>query len=217
MSAHDLHAALDRLSEQHYYAEEWEFQAAARAWYETLEPADRDRFPQVLWERVERDPSVTNASLCVVFPLPELEGPLAAALSRQPSTSHLTRSLIAALQWQRGPSAFRAVERFVDSAQEMEALLALVRIHPGQAVPFMRRAVMEDRLIETCLHAMAQVRATSGLAAVVDHLRAVCAGGGARVFRRVRAMFTIKSAENSPFPPDEIRHILDALQPGGQA
>ncbi len=217
MSGNDLDEALDRLSERHYYAEEWEFQAAARAWYEDLDPSARARFPQVLWGRVERDPSVTNASLCVVFPFPELEAPLAAALSRQPVTSHLTRSLIAALQWQRGTAAFRAVERFVDSAQEMEALLALVRIQPGRAVPFMRRAVMEDRLIETCLHAVAQLRATTGLPAVVEHLQAVCAGGDARLLRRVRAMFTIKTAENSPFPPDEIQHILNALHPGGHA
>lgn len=217
MSGSDLHEALDRLSERHYYAEEWEFQAAARAWYDTLNPADRARFPEVLWARVERAPSVTNASLCVVFPFPELEEPLAAALSRQPVTSHLTRSLIAALQWQRGSAAFHAVERFIDSAQEMEALLALVRIRPEWAVPFIRRAVMEDRLIETALHALAQLRGTSGLEAVVAHLKDVCAGGGARIHPRIRAMFSIKTAENSPFPPDEIQHILNALQPGGRA
>lgn len=217
MSGNDLDEALDRLSERHYYAEEWEFQAAARAWYEDLDPSARARFPQVLWERVERDPSVTNASLCVVFPFPELEAPLAAALSRQPSTSHLTRSLIAALQWQRGDAAFRAVERFIDSAQEMEALLALVRIHPGRAVPYMRRALMEDRLVETCLHALAQLRAADGMAAAVGHLKAVGAGEGERLARRVRAMFAIKTVENSPFSPDEIQHMLTALHPGGMS
>ena len=217
MSGNDLHEALDRLSESHYYAEEWEFQAAARAWNDALDPAAQALFPQVLWQRVERDPSVTNASLCVVFPFPELEIPLAAALSRQPETSHLTRSLIAALQWQRGDAAFRAVERFIDSAQEMEALLALVRIHPDRAVPYMRRAVMEDRLIETCLHALAQLRATSGMEAAVGHLKSVCVGEGARLLRRVRAMFAIKTVENSPFSPDEIRHMLGALHPGGMS
>jgi hypothetical protein len=207
----DPDAQLEALLARHYYSEEWELQAAFLAWLEEMSPTARQAAETAFTRRVTGDPgSMENTSLAAALPLPALAEPLAAALDAQPEPSQLTRSLLCALSRQSGSTrAFAAVERWVDSSQEMEALRALAAIDFARARGQLRQAMLRDELLETCLHLFADRARRDGLPALLADLDAIAGSPPEWIRPRLEILCRrIKPPDAMPLPPDACAAIL---------
>lgn len=208
----DFDTRLDAIVECNYYSEEWELQAAVRAWIDHLDPVEQASFARAFLRRLTADPSMVNISLASVLPYPGVDEPLAAELARQPEPNQHTRALIAALRSCQGSdTAFRAVERFVDSSQEMEALRALAAIDFARTRPHFRQALSRDDLLECCLHLFADRRREHGIDTLSADLRAIAGAPPDWIVPRLDLLLhRIKTEAAHPLPPQD-RATLSAL------
>lgn len=208
----DFDTRLDAIVEANYYSEEWELQAAVRAWVDRLAPEEQAAFARAFLRRVSADPSMVNISLAGVLPYPGVDEPLAAELARQPEPNQHTRALIAALRSFPGSDpAFRAVERFVDSSQEMEALRALAAIDFPRTRPHLRQALQRDDLLECCLHLFADRRRAHGIDTLAADLRAIAGTPPDWIAPQLDILLhRIKTEAAHPLSPED-RATLSAL------
>jgi hypothetical protein len=208
----DFVTRLDAIVGANHRREERELQAAVRAWVDRLDPVEQAAFARVFLRRLAADPSRVNLSLAAVLPYPGAEEPLAAELARQPEPSPHTRALIAALRAFPGSdTAFRAVERFVDSDQEREALRALAAIDFLRARPHIRQALSRDDLLECCLHLFADRRRAHGIDILAADLRAIAGSPPDWIVPRLDILLhRIKTEAAHPLSPED-RATLSAL------
>ena len=153
---------------------------------------------------------MVNLSLAAVLPLSGMDEALAEELDRQSEPNQHTRSLLSALRAQKGSArAFQAVERFVDSSQEMEALRALAAIDFPSARAHLRQALGRDDLLETCLHLFAERARRDGLPALLEDLRAIAGASPSWIRPRLDIMLTrLKTPETQPLLPAECAALL---------
>lgn len=170
-SRDELEQALSQLVESHYYSEDFELISAARAFQGQLSGAEQESLKELLAGRLREEGSMVDIVLCSVIDAPGAGPILARRLDGESTPSQLTRALIAALACYRGDEVFRAVERFVDSDQEGEALAAIARIDFRRALPWMARALSRDHLLGPVLHILHTRSKEIGVAGLVDELR----------------------------------------------
>jgi len=202
---------LDELIERNYYSEEWELQSAVKLYYDALPEDDRPIFDRMFIQRIDDDPSVANISISTAFNLPEVGSIIAERLSRHQKTSQITRTMMYALRPYSDGECFAAVERFVDSEQEIEALRILGRMNFLRAIPHFRRALKRDQLLEVCLHIFQDRKRDVGLDQLIDELAMLIKGREGYYRRRLEAMFGIKKGDHAPFGEREVARIITEI------
>jgi len=205
---------LEALIQRHYYSEEFELHGALHAWIIELDDAQKAALDRVFSARLHRDASILNISLCHCFPLPGVERALVAEMERHQAPNHTTRALLAVLARYSSPESAVAVERFIDSSQEMEALRALAAIDFRRAVPHIQRAIRKDAMVETCLHILWEHRKRVGFETFLDDIRPLRGKDPQWMSRRFASIFTIKSQDKIPFPSEEQEHMLRFFRDG---
>ena len=202
---------LNELIQDHYYREDFELVSSLRAYQEGLSPAEREALQEVVLRRLFDEGSMVDILLCSVVEVPSAAPVLALKLDGESVPSQLTRALITALQGYHGEEAFRAVERFVDSDQEGEALAALARIDFVRALPYLARALECEHHLGPILHILQARARTVGLQALVLELQA----GAARLpvgFRAgLRRALDAKRDAYNPFSAVELNRLRQEL------
>lgn len=211
-SRDDIARDLQELVARHYYSEDFELLSAVRVYRDGLAPAERDDLGAVALDRLFREGSIVDVLVCSVLDLPSAAPVLAARLDREHAPSQMSRALIVALQGHSGDDAFRAVERFLDSEQEHEALQALARIDFRRAAPYLLRALHDDHRLDLCLHILHDRRKRVGLDALGRDLRALAGPHPAHFRARVARALHAKEGPFNPFSDDERRDLLAALR-----
>lgn len=207
-----MSVALSALVQSHYYSEDFELLSAVRAFAEALPPGEADELKAVILSRMAAEGSMVDILLCSVVDVPGAVPLLADRLDRETAPSQLTRALISALQRYPCDAAFRAVERFVDSDQEGEALAAIARIDFLRAVPYIVRSLDREYLHGPILHMLHERRKRVGLPALAVELAAVPSADLAALRRRLVKALDSKAAAFNPFPESERQRLRAVLE-----
>lgn len=210
-SEETLSKELDELIERNYYSEEWELRSAAQVYYDALDEPERAVFDRMFFDRIKADPSVSNVSISSSFRIPDLGPVLAAELNRHKKASYASRNLMYGLKPYRDDASFAAVERFVDSEQEIEALRLLGHMNFLRALPHIRRALKKDALLEICLHIFQDRKRDVGLETLIADMAMLIKGREGYYRRRLEAMFGIKKGAHAPFDEREVSRIITEI------
>jgi hypothetical protein len=210
-TAEEIGRALDEVLAAHYYSKESTLRWALGQFEESLAPGEKDLFRRLVLDRLRNEPSVMNAVLVSCCPSPESAPVLAAVLSDQPTTSVLTRVMINALEGSRDETAYRAVERFIDSEQESDALAALLTMDFARAAPRFRVALKQELLEAACLHMLSRRRAAVGLEQLIADLAEHVVGDSAYARKRVAAVLDCRDGNFNPFSKKEREAIKRGL------
>lgn len=210
-SREDIADDLERIITDHYYREDFELLSAVRAYRDALPLPERDELAAVVLQRLLREDSIVDVLLCAVVEVPSAAPLLAAKLDRESVPSQTTRALLMALQHYRGDAVFAAVERFVDSDQEHEALQALARVDFRRSAPYVVRALRRDAQLDLCLHILHDRLKAVGRAALAEDLRALAAHAGEGLGGRVERALRAKPAPFNPMAEEDIIFLLAAL------
>jgi hypothetical protein len=202
---------LERIIAAHYYGEDFELLSAVRAYRDSLPPPERDELGVVVLQRLLREDSIVEVLLCAVVEVPAAAPLLAAKLDRESAPSQTTRALLTALQQYRGDEVFAAVERFVDSDQEHEALQALARVDFRRSAPYLLRALRRDAQRDLCLHILHDRLKAVGREALAEDLRALAAHAGEDLGERVARALRAKPPPFNPMAEADIVFLLTVL------
>ena len=202
---------LSELIQAHSYSEDFELLSSVRAYQEGLSLAGRDELRAVVLRRLSGEGSMVDILLCSVVDVPSAGPILAGRLDQETVPSQLTRALMTALAACPGDASFRAVERFVDSDQEGEALAALARIDFSRALPYVARALDRAHFLGPVLHLLHARAKVVGVPALAEELRASTARLPAAFPDGIRRSLGAKSAAYNPFSEAERARLLDAL------
>ena len=202
---------MNALIERHYYSEDFELISSLRAFQASLVDAEKDHLKQIVAERIRKDESLVDVMLCAVVDVPDCVDALAAQLSKQDATSQLSRALIESLSQYSGDAAFRAVERFLDSDQEREALMALARIDFARATSRLLRVIEKDQWLDLGLHILYERKKKVGLEQFTRELCGIVAVHGAYCRRRLLLCLDVKQDDYNPFSSEERRHLGEAI------
>ena len=207
----DFSKELDGLIEHNYYSEERELRSSMGVYYGALSEEERVVFDAMFVERMQSDPSVANISISTVFMIPEVSGMIAAQLNRHKKASCITRTMMYALRPYADEVAFTAVERFVDSEHEIEALRILGSMNFVRAIPHFRRALKRDHLLEVCLHIFQDRKRAVDLETLIADLSMLIRGREGYYRRRIEAMLGIKKGDHAPFSAREMQRIITEI------
>ncbi|HOW96184.1 MAG TPA: hypothetical protein P5567_08340 [Kiritimatiellia bacterium] len=208
-----MNRAIDGFVEAHYYSEAPEFESARRGFVDSLCDGLHDLYRQTVLDRLRADPSLVNVLLCAGGDIPGAGPWLAARLDGETGTSPLSRALIRVLADYPGEEACRAVERFLESDQQAEALQALARLDWPRVLPRLVAAFEKASLHPTILHILHARRKAAGLPTLIEDLRrgaATWPGWDAEGWQRV---FSGTPAPYNPFHPDELAVLIKAVRP----
>jgi len=146
-----VNTALDELAASSYYEEDHELHWKARELFDQVPEAQREGFVAAFVQRLYKDPSVANVFLAATFEAHAAAPFLAQLLEDEVDIGLRARTLLYTLGQLGGEDAFYAILPFVDSSLELEAVAALARIDFPRAIPHLRRALMNDGLLQSCL------------------------------------------------------------------
>ncbi len=207
-----LEDELDDLIRRNYYAEDFELRWTLQQFGEALPAEDHAFFHQLILRRLTEDPSIMSVMLCSASQVPEAVPILVSVLDDQPEANMLTRSILSTLGRYGEPSAFSAVERFLDSDQEPEALACLARLHFMRALFYVLRSSKRPHLRDVSLHILHERRKQVGLVRLITELDTFNKQSRHNVPKRVKAILRCKEDPYNPFSPDEIDAVLQGLK-----
>lgn len=211
-SAEQIAVDLRALESACYYSEDFHWLSSVRVYRDGLFEEERALFRQVVFQRLLLDGSITDVLLCSIDDIPGATPLLAERLNRESSSSQLTRALMEALRRCTGDEAFCAVERFVDSDQEQEALRVLAEIHFARALPYIERASQRPDHRDLVLHILYDRSRVVGLEALIGELRAFMATrNDAELASRLCHALQNKSTPYNPFSEENLRRLMVAL------
>jgi hypothetical protein len=210
-NADDIQADLVKLVEAHYYSEDYELEWAAKRYYDDLTDAEQITFEGVMLRRLTAQPGIADVSLCARLGNRSLTPFLAALLDRQETSNAMSRALLAALAHQPDEQAYPAVERFLDSEQEGEALLCLSRMNFHRTVAHLRWAIQKDHLHNFCIHAFHEQMKHAGMDALLEGMKKLIEPDAARLTGHVKKILTSKSGPFNPFSDEELELMVAAL------
>lgn len=203
---------IDQLVQSHYYSEDFELVSSLRAYVDSLLAGEREHARQVVLKRLLDEGSMVNILLCSVIDVPSAVPILAGMLDREPVSNQVTRSLITALRMYQTADAYNAVERFVDSDQEMEALEALADIDFRRTIPLLVRAMKKEYFHGNLLHILHRQAKRAGLDGLIGVLRESSAIRTARFKDDLQQLLASKKEPYNPFTESAIRHILHHIE-----
>ena len=208
----EIEGELADLIQAHYYSEDFELMSSVRAYQDHLLPEERDELKAVVLRRLLTEGSMVDIVLCAVVHVPSAGPVLALKLDRESVPSQLTRALITALQGYPGEEAYRAVERFLDSDQEGEALAALARLDFNRTLPHVARALEREHFLGPVLHLLHARAKDVGVPALGLELHAACSRLPAGFVRRLERVFAAKAPPYNPFSPPELERLRNDLR-----
>ena len=132
-------------------------------------------------------------------------------LNAETLVSERTREIIKALRQHRNDETYRAIERFLDSDQEMDALSALADIDFPRTLPHLARFLRVGHHNAACLNILHEQKKKLGLAALVSALKNYPAYNHHEFSYRVEKMFRSKKGLENPFREEEMRAILNEM------
>lgn len=206
----DLIAELESLLQQAYYAEDFELLWALKGFVDRLTTEERQSFEALALFRLREEPSIVNVMICSVLQAPEAVPILVSTLEAQPRTSLLTRALITTLGRQGDPSAYGAVERFLDSDQEGDALAALASLDFRRALFHVLRYARRGRLVDHGLHILHDRKKRVGLGGLAEDLQSQAALVEGMP-DCVRILLDAKQGDYNPFPWAEREWLIARL------
>ena len=215
MTPEEIGRQLDDLIQAHYYSEDFELVSMMRSFAAGLSTEDRLVLGQLINRRLLAEGSLVDVLLCSVLPSPLQAVALIQLLDRQQQTSPMTRALMEALRHMNTDGAFRAVERFMDSDQEQEALFALSCIDFQRATSYLVRALKKDGNLTACLHLLYERKKRVGMDQFLHELRAMAFAYGADIRARIERAVRVNVPPYNPFQPAELDQISDALRQAG--
>lgn len=198
--------------ESHYYSEDFELVSSFRAFYEQLSSVEKSYLEQVVLQRLVTEGSMVDILLCSVVRLPSAVPILAGRLSREQVPNQLTRHLIGALKTYRADEAYTAVERFLDSDQELETLEALAAIDFRRAIPSIVRAMKVESTHGVLLHIVYERVKAVGINGLVDDFRHASATHTPSFASTLGRVLHSKNDRYNPFAESEIKHIMKLLE-----
>lgn len=204
----ELNAAVERIVKAHYYDEDFQLLSSFQAFVSGLDHAEKDALAELAFERVVRDGSLVDIILCSVVDVPSAVPVLAEKLSRDPQTNQITRTLIAVLGRYATDDAYVAIEPFLDSDQEMEALQSLARIDFIRTLPALVRRMKKDHYAGVILQILSYRIKAAGLARVIDDLRQSSATQSAGFGALLRKILRSKDAAYNPLTTAEVDAII---------
>jgi len=166
-----IHSDIERIVNAHYYSEDFHLLSEFQSYAAGLNPQEQSNLAEVVFDRLIRDGSLVDIMLCQVAHVSSAAPVLAEKLSNEPQTNQVTRTLIATLSHYASDDAYVAVERFLDSDQEMESLQALARIDFTRALPAIVRRMKKDHYAGAILQILHERMKKVGLPALAGELR----------------------------------------------
>lgn len=196
----------------HYYSEDYELEWAAKSYFESLRPDERGVMESVLIRRLSGPSGIADVSMCTRLGLPALTPFLVARLEKEDDSSTVSRAILAALSNQPDEQAYSAVERFIDSELEGEALQCLARINFRRAMPHMRMAIQKDHLHNYCLHAIHEFVRREGVQSGAEVLREIIEPNEEWLARHTEKILMSKQGRFNPFSDQELAYLMATLQ-----
>jgi hypothetical protein len=210
----EIAGEIDQLEKTHYYSEDFELVASMKAFVDACPVPEKVLVGQVVMKRLLNDCSVVDILWCYVVDVPSAVPLLADRLNREPHSSQLSRTLILALGRYKSDDGYRAVERFLDSDQEMEALDALAEIDFRRTIPVLVRAMKKEYFHRMILHVLYRHFKHFGVDKFMDDLKNSSATRNPEFLINIEKALRSKTGAYNPFSENEIRHILDCI--GGE-
>lgn len=207
----DIEQDLDQLVQSHYYSEDYELEWAAKNYYDQLAPEEQDHMAAVLLTRLSGDASLSDVTIATRLGLSSLTPSLASLLNREGSSSAMSRAILVALSHQPDERAYEAVERFMDSDQEGEALVCLCRMNFQRALPHFRWALQKNHLHNFCLHALHEVKLEAGLDRVKKMVELILESDRNALAPHLKKIIHSKSGSFNPFSIDELEALTVLL------
>lgn len=209
-----IQAAIDGLARRMYYSEEHEIHWAARELLESVPPEDLSRFRDTFLQRLQEDPSVGNIFFAGSFGFPEAAPMVADQLRAEEEVSHLTRTMmyVLAIIGRNNPAAraYEAIEPYLDSTQEQEALQFLAQLDFERSLPHLRAALRVDDHLKNCLHIFHARRRASDLETLCANIK-MLVGTDSELQYRFKLTLTIQQDPYNPFNQDERNTLLQLL------
>lgn len=202
---------IDQLIAGHYYSEDFELLASLRAFVDPLSPGEKEHVRALALKRLMLEGSLVDVLLCSVIDVPSAVPVLAERLGREPVTNQVTRTLIQALRRYHTDEAYTAVERFVDSDQELEAIDALADIDFRRTIPLLVRAMGKSHQHGNLLHLFHRFAKERGVDGLVDELRVSSATRSTRFMPDLEQVLRSKKEPYNPFTEEQILHILSRI------
>jgi len=207
-----IQSAIDDLAKRMYYSEEHEIHWAAREMLESVAADDLPMFRDTFMTRLRTDPSVGNIFFAGSFGFSEAAPFVAELLVAEENTSERTRIMMHVLSiiGRDHPEAraFEAIEPFLDSSMEEEALQFLTQLDFTRCHQHLRAALRVDHHLKNCLHIFHARRRRTDLATLVADLKALV-GTDPELRRRFKLALTIQQDPYNPFDQDERLQLLN--------
>jgi hypothetical protein len=207
----EIEDEIEKLVNDHYYSEDFELVSSMRAYYDAKPADEKTLIEQVVMKRLCRDGSVVDFLWCSIVPIPSAVPILVERLNRESYSSQLSRTLIIALSRYSSDEGYRAVERFLDSDQEMETLDALAEIDFRRSLPAMARIMKKEHSHRIIVHMLYRQMKKCGMEKLLDDIQQSSATRNPAFPENIRKTLRSKEGAYNPFSESDIQHILTAV------
>jgi hypothetical protein len=204
---------INRIIQANYYSEDFQLTSEFQAFVAGLSADEKAVLGDVAKERLAEDGSIVDILLCSVVDVPSTVPLMAEKLSVEAETNQITRTLIAALGRYSSDDAYRAVERFLDSDQEGEALRALAGIDFTRTLPALVRRMDKPHHETPILHILHERIKRNGLPNLIDELRQSSATRVAGFGKSLEKILRSKTPAYNPLTAREIDDLVNAFAP----
>ena len=194
---------LERIVRANYYSEDFELISSFRAYEAEMSGEERDLLADVVFERLCAEGSLVDILFCSIIDVPSAVPVLAEKLSREPQVNQVTRSLIQALKRYSSDDAYVAVERFLDSDQEMDALQALAAIDFARTLPHLARLIKKDHYYGVMLQVFSERIKRVGLEPMIEELKKSSATNSASFRTCLQKALASKDSNYNPLNTDQ--------------
>jgi len=202
---------LERIIQANYYSEDFELISSFRAYEAERSEEEKDLLAEVVFERLCREGSLVDILFCSIIDVPSAVPVLAEKLNREPQVNQVTRSLIQALRRYCSDDAYTAVERFLDSDQEMDALAALASIDFARTLPHMVRLMKKDHYHGVVLQMLRERMKRVGIEPLVEEMKKSSATHSRSFRENLHKALGSKTAEYNPLDSSQISVLKDAF------
>ncbi len=206
-----IEADIERMVAGHYYSEDYELEWSGKAYYDGLTGPEQELFQGIMIARLSGRPGLADVSVVTRLGVPAFTPHLAALLDREDSSSAMSRALLAVLSHQPDEQAYMAVERFLDSELEGEALTCLARMNFHRALPHLRWAMQKAHLHNFCIHALHEFKQHLGMEALLEAVKKLVEPDADALGPHLAKIMRSKSGAFNPFTAEEIEEVLTVL------
>lgn len=207
----DISAELEALISAHYYSEDVELLASFRAYAGALQNQEMSYLKQVALARLADEGTIAEILLCAAIDIPSAVPILIEKLNSETAANQTSRALMLALSRYDSSEGYSAVERYLDSDQETEALESLARIDFVQTLPNMVRRLHDEGYSNVLLQILYNRSMDVGVEVMISNLMGYSGRNVPDLRESMIGLLYSKKEPDNPFSPNEIRRIIHAL------